>query len=67
MGHMSTGHQAELPIFGVCTVRTKGDKAVCVVGPRSHKASKGEGFRGNTGKDIKGVSWYNVGELRYNS
>jgi hypothetical protein len=46
---------------------TKGDKVVHIVGPRSHKATKGEGVRGNAGKDIKGVSWYNIGELRHNS
>jgi len=38
-----------------------------IIGPRSHKATKGEGLWGNAWKDIKGVSWDNVGELRHNS
>jgi hypothetical protein len=67
MGHMGAGCQAELHIIGICTVWAKGGKAMRIVGPRSHKATKEKGFRGNVQKDIKGVSRNNVGELRYNS
>jgi hypothetical protein len=37
-----------------------------IIGPRSHKATKVEGFRGKTWKDIKQVSRNNIGKLRYN-
>jgi len=40
---------------------------VCIVGPRSHKASKADRFRGKMWKDIKGMSRNNVGELGNNS
>jgi hypothetical protein len=67
MGHMGAGCQAEPPIISICMVWVKGGKAMHIIGPWSHKAIKGKGFRGNTWKDIKGVSWNNVRELRYNS
>ena len=40
---------------------------MCIVGPRSYKASKAEGFRGETQKDIKWVGRNDIGELRHNS
>jgi hypothetical protein len=54
-------------MISICMVWAKGNKAVGIVGPRSHKATKGKGFRGNAWKNVKGVSWHNVGELRHNS
>jgi hypothetical protein len=44
----------------------KRDEAMRIVGPRSHKATKGQRFRGNTWEDIKGVGQNNIGELRNN-
>jgi hypothetical protein len=37
---------------------------VCIVRPRSHKASKVKGPRGNAQKNIKGVCWNNIREFR---
>ena len=56
MGHMGAAYQAELPIVSICAMRMKGGEAVCIIRPRSHKASKAKGVRGNTWKNIKGVS-----------
>ena len=39
-------------------------RAVRSVWPRAHKGAKGNGFRGNTGKDIKGMGGDNIGEVR---
>ena len=32
--------------------------------PRAHKRVKGDGFRGNAGENIKGMSWDNVRKVR---
>jgi hypothetical protein len=55
MGHMGVGCQAELPIVSICTMRMKGGEVVYIIRPRSHKASKAKGGRGNTWENIKGV------------
>ena len=64
MGHMGTGCQAEFPIISIRAMWVKGGEVVCIVRPRSHKASKAKGFRGNMWKNIQGVSWDNIRELR---
>jgi len=64
MGHMRAGCQAELPIISICTIWTKGGKVVCIIRPRSHKASKAKGLRDNVWKNIKGMGWNNIRELR---
>jgi hypothetical protein len=66
MDHMGMGHQAELSIISICTVWAKRGEAMHIVGPRSHKATKGQRFRGNAWEDIKGVGWNDIGELRDN-
>jgi hypothetical protein len=66
MGHMGMGCQAELPIISICMVWVKMGEVVCIVGPRLHKATKGQRFRGNVWEDIKGVGWNDIGELRDN-
>jgi hypothetical protein len=38
---------------------------MCIVGPSLHKAGKADRFRGETWKDVKGVSRNNTRELRY--
>jgi hypothetical protein len=65
MGHIRTAHQTELPILNICMVWAKGSKMVHIIGPRSHKATEVEGFRGKSWKNIKWVSRNNVGKLRY--
>jgi hypothetical protein len=64
MGHMGAGCQVELPIVTICMIRMKGGEAVHIIRPRSHKASKAKGLRGNTWENIKGVGWNDIGELR---
>jgi len=66
MGHMGMGCQAELPVISICTVWVKRDKAMSIIGPRLHKATKGQRLRGNARKDIKRVGWDNIRELRDN-
>jgi hypothetical protein len=46
---------------------TKGGKAMHIVGPRSHKATKAKRLRGNMWKDIKRISWNNIRELGHYS
>jgi hypothetical protein len=67
MGHMGAGCQAELPIISICTMRMEGGEAVCIVRPRSHKASKAKGLRGNMWKNIKRVCWNDIRKLRDDS
>jgi len=67
MGYMRVSCQVELPIISICIIRVKGSETVCIIGPRSHKASKVKGFRGKARKDIEWVSRNNLGELRNNS
>jgi hypothetical protein len=64
MGHMGVGCQVELPIVSICTMWMKGGETVCIIRPRSHKASKAKGLRGNMWKNIKGVGWNDIRELR---
>jgi hypothetical protein len=45
----------------------KDGEAVCIIGPRLHKASKAERFRGKIWKIIKGMSGDNVREVRNDS
>jgi hypothetical protein len=66
MGYMRMACQVELPILSICMVWAKGSKTMHIIGPRSHKATKVEGFRGKMQKDIKWVSRNNIGKLRYN-
>jgi hypothetical protein len=66
IGHIEVGCQAELPIISICTMQMKGGEAVCIIRPRSHKASKAKGFRGNMWEIIEGVGWNDIRELRDN-
>jgi hypothetical protein len=56
----------ELPIISIYTVQAEGSEAVCIIGPRSHKATKVKGFGGKAWEDIKWVSGNNIRELRDN-
>jgi hypothetical protein len=66
MGHMGAGCQAELLIVSICMMWMKRGETMHIVRPRSHKASKAKGLRGNTWKNIKGVGWNDIRELRDN-
>ena len=61
------GCKAELPIISICVVQVKGGRTMCIIGPRSHKATKVERFRGKMQKNIEQVSRNNVRKVRYNS
>jgi hypothetical protein len=67
MGHMGAGCQAELPIVSICMIWMKRGKTMHIIRPRSHKAIKAKGLRGNTWKDIKWVSRDNFRELGHYS
>jgi len=43
---------------------TERGEAMSSVWPTAHKGAEGDGFRGNTRKDIKGVSGNGIGEVR---
>jgi hypothetical protein len=60
MSYMGAGCQVELPIISICTIWTEEGEAVCIVRPRSHKASKAKGLRGNMWKNIEGVGWNDI-------
>ena len=64
MGKVATGSEPEL---GKVAISVPGDKLSKVMGsirPRAHKGAKGNGFGGNAGEDVKGVSGDNVREVR---
>ena len=67
MSYMGSSCEAKLPIISICSIGMEDGKVMCIVGPRSHKASKADRFRGKTWKIIKGMSGDNVGELRHKS
>jgi hypothetical protein len=66
MGHMGMGCQAELPIISICMMWMEKGETMCIIWPRSHKASKAKGLRGNMWKDVKGVGWNDIREFRDN-
>ena len=57
----------KLPIVSVCMVWVKGSEVMCVIGPRSYKATKAKGFRGKMWENVKEVSRNNVRKVRNNS
>jgi hypothetical protein len=66
MGISEVASRGKPQLYGVSinTSRAELSKAMSSVRPRAHKGAKGNGFGGNAGKDIKGVSRNNVGEVR---
>jgi hypothetical protein len=54
----------ELCEVSVSTLRMEFGKAMSSVWPRAHERAKGNGFRGNVGKDIKGMSGDDIREVR---
>ena len=42
-------------------------ETVSTIGPRAHKGAKGEGFRGNMGENVKGMSRNGIGKVRDDS
>jgi hypothetical protein len=67
MSYMGLSYEVKLSIVSICLIGVKDGKVMYIIGPRSHKASKADRFRGKMWKIIKGMSRDNVGELRHNS
>ena len=64
VSEVATRGEEELGVVSVSASRTELSKAVGSVWPGAHKGAKGNRFRGNAGKNIKGVSRNNVREVR---
>ena len=64
MSEVALRGEEELCVVSISTSRTELSKAMGCVQPGAHKGAKGNGFRGNTGENIKGVSRDNVREVR---
>jgi hypothetical protein len=64
MSEMALRSKPELCGVSVSASRAELSKAMSHVWPGAHERAKGNGFRGNTGKDIKGMSGDDVGEVR---
>jgi hypothetical protein len=56
--------EEEFCVVSVSALRTELSKVMGSIGPTAHEGVKGNGFRGNVGEDIKGMSGDNVGEVR---
>jgi hypothetical protein len=54
----------ELCIVSVSSSRTELSEAMSSIWPTAHEGAKGNGFGGNVGEDIKGVSGNNIREVR---
>jgi hypothetical protein len=67
MSYMGSSCKAKLPIISICSVRAEDRELMCIVGPRSHKASKADRLGGKMWKIIKRMSGNNIWELRYKS
>ena len=64
MSEVASRGEPELCAIPVSTSRMELRKAVSSIWPAAHKGAESNGFRGNTGKDIKGMSGDNVREVR---
>jgi hypothetical protein len=63
MSKVAPRGKPELCGVPISASRAELSKAVGSVGPGAHKGVKGPRFRGNVGKDIKGVSGNNIREV----
>ena len=64
MSKVAPRSKPELCGVSVSTLRAELSKAVSGVRPRAHERVKGNGFGGNMGKDIKGMSGDKVRKVR---
>jgi hypothetical protein len=64
VSEMATRGKPQLCKVSVSAVGVELSKAVSSIWPSAHKGVKGNGFGGNAGEDVKGVSRNNVGEVR---
>jgi len=65
MGMSEVAPRGKPKLCGVSISASRAElsKVVSSVRPGAHKGAKGNGFRGNAGKDIKGMSGNNVREV----
>jgi hypothetical protein len=64
MSEMAPRGKEELCVITISASRTELSKAVGSIWPTAHEGAKGNGFGGNMGEDIKGVSGDNVRKVR---
>ena len=64
MSKVAPRSKPELCGVSVSTLRAELSKAMSSVWPGAHERAKGNRFRGDAGKNIKGVSGDNVREVR---
>ena len=64
MSEMAPRGKPKLCEVSVSALRAELSKVVGSIRPGAHKGAKGNGFRGNVGKDVKGVSGDNIREVR---
>jgi hypothetical protein len=67
MSYMGSSCKVKLPIISICLIEVEDGESMCIIGPRSYKASKANRLRGKMWKIIKRMSENNVRELRYKS
>jgi hypothetical protein len=61
---MPSGGKPKLCGISVSMSGMERGEAMSSVWPMAHKGAEGDGFGGNTRKDIKGVSGNDIGEVR---
>jgi hypothetical protein len=64
MSEVASRGEEELCVIPVSASRMELSKAMGSIWPTAHEGAKGNGFGGNTGEDIKGVSGDNIREVR---
>jgi len=64
MSEVALRSEEEFCVISISASRTELSKAVGSIWPTADERAKGNGFRGNTGKDIKGVGRDDVREVR---
>jgi hypothetical protein len=67
MSKVPSRGEPELCGISISALGAEIGKAMSSIWPTAHKGAKGNGFRGNVRKDVKGVSRYNIGEVRDHS
>jgi hypothetical protein len=63
VSEMAPRGKQKLCEVSVSALRAELSKAVGSIWPGTHKGVEGNGFRGNAGKDIKGMGRDNIGEV----
>jgi hypothetical protein len=64
MSKVPSRGEPEFCVISISTSGTELGKAMGSVWPTAHKGAEGDGFGGDTRKDIKGMSGNDIGEVR---